>query len=275
MRLADGQEVAKQIGRDLWAISVSKDDKWILCGTSEGAGVWDGEMRKEVIHVEDEIAVDVVDVAPDSTRFATGTYRGASIWSILTGQRLAGPFRLDGAINGVRFSPNGEHIATAWSSGIRIFDSHTGVELVSISTDQPDWGAITPIAWSGNGQRIFSASRDNKIRAFDASTGTQLTESQSLYNGTPSIALATNGNSLLPSQTDLSHCSIHPLWLVLALSLRVTNGFAQSPSPWTAPVWRLDGMMGKLLFVISTRLSRNCMVYSMYVFVHLYSLHID
>ena len=193
-RLADGQEVAKQTGRDVWAISVSKDEKWIVCGTLKGVRVWDGEMRKEVIHVEDEIAVDVVDVSPDSTRFATGTYRGASIWSILTGQRLVGPLRLDGAINGVRFSPNGEHIATVWPSGIRIFDSHTGVELVSISTDQPDWGAITPFAWSGDGQRIFSASRDNKIRAFDASTGTQLTESQSFdINGTPSIALATNG----------------------------------------------------------------------------------
>ena len=43
--------------------------------------------------------------------------------------------------------------------------------------------------WSG----IFAASRDQKFRVFDASTGTQLIESQILYDGTPSIALASNG----------------------------------------------------------------------------------
>ena len=193
-RVADGQEVAKQTGRDVWAISVSKDDKWIVCGTSEGVRVWDGEMRKEVIHVEGKNMVDVVDVAPDSTRFATGTDRGANIWSIPTGQRLVRSLRLDSPINGVRFSPNGEHIAAACYKAIQIFDSQTGDKLVTIDADQPDWGAITPFAWSGDGQRIFSASRDKKIRAFDASTGTQLTESQSLHDGTPSIGLATNGN---------------------------------------------------------------------------------
>ena len=180
------------------AICVSRDEKWIVCGTEEqGASVWDGELRKEAIHVEGKNMVNVVDVAADSTRFATGTSRNkeASIWNILTGRRLVGPLKHDSRVSGVRFSLSGERIATACFSGIRIFDSHTGDKLVTISTDQPGWGAITPIEWSSDTQRIFAASRDRKIKVFDASTGTQLAESQTLHgnNDVPCVALAANG----------------------------------------------------------------------------------
>ena len=193
-RLADGQEVAKQTGMNLNSICVSRDDKWIVCGTSEGAGVWDGELRKEIIHVEGENVVYAVDVSPDSTRFATGNHTNeANIWSITTGRRLVGSLELDDLVTGVRFSPSGEHVAAACYSAIKIFDSHTGDILVKIDADQPQRGATTPIAWSGDGQQIIAASRGGKIRMFDASTGTQRAESQSLYNGIPSIALATNG----------------------------------------------------------------------------------
>ena len=46
-RLTDGQEVGKQTGMIVQAISVSRDGKWIVCGTNrKGARVWDGEMHK-------------------------------------------------------------------------------------------------------------------------------------------------------------------------------------------------------------------------------------
>ena len=204
-RLADGQEVAKQTGMKLQAICVSRDDKWIVCGTDgAGANVWDGEIHKKLIHVEGKTVVDAVDVSPDSTRFATGTRNGeASIWNILTGWRLAGPLKLDNFVSGVRFSPSGEHIAAACYTGIQIFDSQTGDKLVTINTDQPGWGATTPLAWSSKGQNIFAASREEKIRVFDPSTATQLAQSQILSGGdndVPSIALGANGKFIATLQ---------------------------------------------------------------------------
>lgn len=71
-----------------FAISVSRDHKWIVCGTCEpeGASVWDAEVHAKAITVEggnQVTSVASVDVSPDSTRFATGTERaGVSIWSI-------------------------------------------------------------------------------------------------------------------------------------------------------------------------------------------------
>ena len=180
---------------NVYAISASKDHKWIVCGTSgKGARVWDGEMHKEAIHVEGETTVDAVDVSPDSTRFATGNRKWeASIWSISTGRRLVGPLKHDNWVSGVRFSPSGQDIATACDQNIQIFDSQTGDKLVTIDTHTPALGATTPIAWLSDGQQIFAGSRDKKFRLFDASTGTQLIESQILHGSVHSIALASNG----------------------------------------------------------------------------------
>ena len=198
-RLADAQEVGKQTGSAVLAISVSRDHRWIVAGTMEGASVWDGEMREQVFVVEGGKIVDAVDVSSDSTRFATGTrVYEASIWSITTGLRLVGPLKHDAEVTGIRFSPDGKHIVTACWEGnwIRIFDSHTGDKLVTIDAAIPSRGIITPLAWSSNGQHIFAACHDEKIKAFDASTGTQLAESQALHddkNSIRSIALASNG----------------------------------------------------------------------------------
>ena len=155
-------------------------------------------MHTKVIEVEELQDVVAVDVSPDSTRFATGTRaKEASVWSIATGQRLVGPLKHDVDVTGIRFSPSGEHIATVCPlRSISIFNSHTGDKLITIHTDTTGWSPSTPLAWSSDGQQIFTASYHNKIRAFDAFTGTQLTESQTLYadDNIRSIALATNGN---------------------------------------------------------------------------------
>ena len=199
-RLADGEEVGKQMGMELQAIGVSRDDNWIVCGTyGAGVSVWDGELSERVINVEGENIVDAVDVSPDSTRFATGTRaKEANIWSITTGQRLVGPLKHENDVNGIRFSPDGDRIATACYRGIRIFDSRNGDEFVTIKTGLPTWGAITPLAWSSNGQNIFALSHDDEIMIFDTvtSAGTQLSKLQILRDGServPSIALAPNG----------------------------------------------------------------------------------
>ena len=199
-RLSDGQEVAKQMGESVYAISVSRDGKWIACG-SQGASVWDGELHEKVINVEGRTTVWTVDFSQDSTRFATGTGKSdnkMSIWSATTGERLVGPLRHNEDVTGTKFSPHGEHIATACLSGsICVFDSHNGDELIVIMIEAPSWGAITPLAWSNNGQQIFATSYDNKVRSFDASTGSPLAELEVEFlndrHDVHSIALAPNG----------------------------------------------------------------------------------
>ena len=130
-RVADGQVVGKQMGVRACAVSVSKDHKWVVCGMMKGASIWDAEIQEEAVKAEGG-DVNAVDVAPNCTRFATGTEEGkASIWNIMTGDRLVGPLELGGPVTGIRFSPDGEHIATACDTdaSIHIFNSHNGDQL--------------------------------------------------------------------------------------------------------------------------------------------------
>ena len=194
-RLADGQEVCKQTGIELQAIAVSRDCKWIVCGTRQGgASVWDAEMHEKLIEVEDRIAVRAVDVSPDSTRFATGTaYHEASIWSITNGKRLVGPLEHDKGVTGIRFSPNGERFATSCFGGsVRIFDSRNGDELIDIKITTPWKWPFIPLAWFSDGEQFFSVSDDNRIKSFAVSTGSQLAESP-ILDDARSISLAGNG----------------------------------------------------------------------------------
>ena len=192
-RLSDGQEVGRQTGMDVQAISVSRDCQWIACGTTTGASVWDGELQENLIDVEGGNWVLAVDISPDSTRFATATDKHeVSIWSITTAKRLVGLLQHENTVTGIRFSPNGEHIAIAYFYGpFCVFDGRNGEVLINIDTTTPDLARITPLAWSSNGRRIFSTSDDNKIRSFDVSTGSQLAESE-IPGYVHSLALAPN-----------------------------------------------------------------------------------
>ena len=197
-QLVDGQEVGKQEGMDVRCISVSRDRRWVVCGTFYGASVWDAELREKVIDVEGTNWMRAVDVCPDSTRFATGNgYREVSVWDISSGERLVGPLQHERTVTGIRFSPHGELIAaTCWGSSVRVFDSRTGDALITIKTTSPSVQTCTPLAWSNDGQRIFATSDDSTIKCFNVSTGSQLVESQILKDGEnkiESIALATSG----------------------------------------------------------------------------------
>ena len=165
---------------DLNAISVSRDGKWIVCGTRKGTSVWGAELQRKIVEVEDTNFVGAVDVSPEPTRFATGTAFGdakASIWSITTGERLVGPLKHDNGIQGIKFSPDGRHIATVSLNSIYIFDSYNGDQLITIKSSVPGRYGTTPIVWPSDG-RLFAISEDGKIKSFDTSTGSQLAEWQ-------------------------------------------------------------------------------------------------
>jgi WD40 repeat protein len=202
-RVADGQEVGKQTGMDMNAISVSRDGQWIVCGTMRGTSVWDTELQRKVVEVEDTGNVGAVDVSPESSRFAAGTRDGGTvnIWSITTGERLVGPLKHDSDVIGIKFSPNGGHIATACKGSIRIFDSHSGHELITIKNPLPAEFIVTPIVWPSDG-RLFTTSEGGKLKSFDTSTGSQIAEwkvHSHDSNDRMSVALSADNRSIASS----------------------------------------------------------------------------
>ena len=186
-QVSDGREVWKALENDkVYAIVLSRDHQWVVSGGKGGASVWDAkshDRRDKVLQVDLSSVVFAVDISPDSTKFATGTgstgtnSHSVNVWDITTGERLVGPLDHGGFVGGVKFSPNGNHIATFTRNHIRVFDSRTGDQLIIIEHTGPSWSPITPIVWSSDSQ-LFAMSKGGKIKRFDTSTGSQLAEWQ-------------------------------------------------------------------------------------------------
>lgn len=189
-------------GSVYYAVALSRDHRWIVSGVEGGASVWDAKTHDKVVQVSMDNFVVTVDISPDSTRFTTGTASSrktglhlVNIWDITNGERLVGPLEHEGAVIGVKFSPNGSHIATVTQTHhIRIFNSTNGDQLVVIDNPMPEWSAITPLAWSSDGQQLFAISEGGKIKSFNTSTGSPLAEWQIHDNSEDLVSIALSSN---------------------------------------------------------------------------------
>ena len=194
----DGTEVEDQRLRAssrVETLSLSGDRNWIVSGENRVATVWNRNTRQIVLKVNDHTdLVSGVDVSPDSATFATGSEDGKTfIWDIFTGRRLIGPLQHKYHVLAVRFSPDGDRLATLeLRKELRIYDSHNGQLLRNIPLLIC---TATSIAWSSDSQRIFALSV-NALTHLYVETGTFLPQwavpGQS-YNNYGSIALPSNG----------------------------------------------------------------------------------
>ena len=112
----------------------------MIVGGGEGGRVtiWDAKGQKVVLttmecHFQ---RIAVAEVSPDSTRIANSAQDGSIIlWSLATGERLAGPVDLGGGrIWFLQFPPSGDLLAGTHSSDqstVYIWDHHL-VELILI-----------------------------------------------------------------------------------------------------------------------------------------------
>ena len=210
-RVDDGHEVTvgepiRAEEAQIYAAALSPDRKWLVCGlrrlNSRGSKgnvrVWDSQTHEKVLDFKGHTnAISSVDISSDSTKFATGGYDGlAVIWSITSGERLVGPLQHGGRVMAVRFSPNGDRLATATAENpdaksIRIYNNDNGQQLLDIPFPVVDT-LSSPLTWSEDGRRLFAVSYD-EVKCFDTCSGTSLSK-WSIDSQRPAacIALARN-----------------------------------------------------------------------------------
>ena len=195
-RVDDGQEVGEPIrveGAEVYAAAVSPDGKWLVAGlrrlsSNDGKTslrVWDTRTHAKVLDIKGHTGTDTVfavDVSPDSTKLAAGsTDKTACIWNITTGEQLVGPLQHENWVVAVRFSPNGDRIATATTAengeetaeSIRIYDSGNGQQLVLFDIPLMIARMVTLLAWTSDGRQLFAASC-SQVKHFDTSSGSLL-----------------------------------------------------------------------------------------------------
>ena len=174
-RVKDGTQVARmETQRTVFSLAASKNGKGIAAGTSSGMFVWNTETYEEVIEHEKGVCVRAVDFSPDSARLIAGTdNKTAIVWDLATGKQVQ-IFRHEYHVIAAKYSPRGDRIATAsyMYGPVRVWDSNDGRLLVDIKVKAtPCFNA--GLLWSNN--HLFVVS-DEKIKEFDASTGSKVSE---------------------------------------------------------------------------------------------------
>ena len=142
--------------------------------------IWDASTFSEVGDFKlVEFPVWRCDVSPDGRLIvASGNAPVVQIWDVRSRSllaRLAGhQTELIGGVYGLRFSPDGQFLATGDMAGT--------VRLWNLSTNQPDWRIYEPIVigvhahpiyslvFSPDGQRLVSTSRDHTVKIWDLTT---------------------------------------------------------------------------------------------------------
>ena len=173
-RVKDGKQAARLEAWDyIHSLAASKNGKWIATGTFKGVVVWDAQTRAQVLKHKEDSFVRGVDFSPDSTRLAAGTDNGtAIIWDLGTGKQVQTLYH-EHYVIAAKYSPLGDRIATATCDGpVRVWDSNDGHLLVDIKV------IVTPsfntgFFWSNHNFFVVS---DKKIKEFDASTGSKVSE---------------------------------------------------------------------------------------------------
>ncbi|KAF8439815.1 hypothetical protein L210DRAFT_3540401 [Boletus edulis BED1] len=193
-RVEDGKEMATMKAHGVNCLAVSTDGKWIAAGTNVGdVYVWNAKTYEQVFFQHwDYKGILGVDFSPDATRIVAALENHtASVWDIAT----CGPvlLRHEGPVVAAKYSPQGDRIATATESSVRVYDSNDSRLLVDIK--------VTVSASFNNGLLWFNNNHllvlsDNKIKQFDAFTGSVTSEWPIPSNKFACISLPKHGKFL-------------------------------------------------------------------------------
>lgn len=140
-----------------------------------------GEMLEEIPGV-DGLEGQLMTLSPDNTMMISwsqhGKERGSEagrwwLWDAKSGELLLEPIRHRGPLTAIRFSPNGEMLATAGDDRtVRLWDPATGKENDRLDGAE---GSVNAIAFSNEGLTLLSAGTGAKLRAWNWKTGDEKT----------------------------------------------------------------------------------------------------
>jgi WD40 repeat protein len=141
--------------------------------------------------------------SPDGRRLATGgSDNFVRMWLLDSGVQTASR-QLSAAVSSTAFSPDGRRLAIGlWDGTLHLTDPDLAVsdahELVVPA--HSDW--IYTVAYSGDGQRVLTASRDHTARLWDATSGRMIGELVGHTSDVTSATFSPDGRRVATSSND-------------------------------------------------------------------------
>jgi WD40 repeat protein/serine/threonine protein kinase len=229
---ATGQQLHTLHGHTWWvkSVAISRDGKRIVSG---GAGydvktektwgeveVWDAVTGKALNNLQGHTC-GVLSVAlnADGSRIISGagaydrkTNKSSGelkVWEAATGQALLSFRGLNFAVYSVALSGDGKRIVSgiggydlktkkSWGE-VKVWDAATGQELRTLPRHT---GHVLSVAFSSDGRRIVSGSRDGTVKVWDAATGEEQLSVRGHTEGISSVALSGDGKRIVSGSRD-------------------------------------------------------------------------
>ena len=114
-------------------------------------------------------SVSTVTVSPDGSLCASGSKDGSALlWDLNSGEKL---FDIDAgsAINQIAFSPNRFWMCVASEKALQVYDLESKDVIADLSVDNVKPSECISVAWSADGNTLYSGHKDNLIRVWSIS----------------------------------------------------------------------------------------------------------
>ncbi|KAF9219446.1 WD40 repeat-like protein, partial [Gyrodon lividus] len=174
-------------------VDVSRDGRMVVSGGRDRTVIiWDEESGEVVQVLEGhQNEVRSVQFSGDSKRVVSGSDDGTvRVW-LIEGELAFEPIKCRGEVTCVRYSPNGDRIASGAES-VQIWDAETGNGILSIR-DSPVWS----FSWTPDSDQIIGGGF-RKISVWDSHTGEQTRTWETPYHNT-ALSLSPHGTHLVTS----------------------------------------------------------------------------
>ncbi|KAG1814016.1 uncharacterized protein BJ212DRAFT_1482363 [Suillus subaureus] len=180
--LREGKEIeeAREVCENrINAVGVSRDGRWVV---TAGRELKVSEVETKIVRTfRKGYWIRCIDISSDSTLLAGGSIDSVQIWSLETGELVAGPFKPSGNfVDTLRLSEDSRKLAAMsnWGRCLQVWDVQAQKLDITVQNSIPNKVVALPVFWTTNGKSIVASFSfiqvadecPRMIYEFDAST---------------------------------------------------------------------------------------------------------